>query len=224
MSTRSHRDRAADKQGCEAVVNSCSVLVPVPEELYTPEVAAWYESASPIQEIGYRLFGAFKAAAVEEGHDDLPWMVIEHGFIVVTTGIEKCKAAYSKHCIEQGLIYSEDLLVKALRSPKTLRFFTFIANMPNSQNRCYESYFNLGTGASGREFYEEFEFDPETSSFTPNPLFKLHAQMEASAYIPEDEGLGDVPNEDKVCPAIHLIPRIWHDAVNACLDVGVLRK
>lgn len=223
MRTRTQRDRQADKLSCEAVVESCSPLTPLTVDSYAPEVAIWYDKASPIQKVGYRLYGTFKETALREGHQDLPWMVIQHGFVVVTSGIEKCKAAYIKYCAEMDQDFDEDTLIIALCNPKTVRFFTFIANMPNKQNRCFESYFNLTSGStSSREFFEEFEYDLETTSFTPNPVFMRYARLESTVPESEEEDSEESETVPEVCPAVHLIPGIVNDTVNACRLEGLL--
>lgn len=222
MAQISWRDKTRDKQQCTETAALPASLCPMDREDFVPTEEAVYDLLSPVHQVAARLAASFRSEAESIGHTELPWGVIDHGFSVCATGITKCTFAYERYLAQSGLVGSTDDLLKALRSPKTIRFFTYIADMTNTENREYETYFNL-RGNFGHEDYDEFVFDATSSCFVPEATLRRHADAAAlSARVDLLSQQGVTQDMLGACPAIHLIPTVWNKTLDACIEEGLI--
>ena len=210
----SHRDHEADAETIALVVKAG---VSTTNQKYDSP----FDSQHPIRQVGKQQYTEFRATAEELGQDSLPWSEVEHGFIVISSGIIKCIHAYSRwlknNCEAE---YDKTQLKDALLSPRTISFFLKVSGISEIENREYEAFFSLRTTYADGD-YDEFTYDPEENYFSPNPIHEAEAEEEAACRRYELIKAGIDQSEFGSCPAIKFIPLFWRGTVEAC-DAGGL--
>jgi hypothetical protein len=210
----SQRDSAAD---AETIALTVASSVPAPDRSYESP----FDSPHPIRQVGKQQYTEFRATTEELGRGSLPWSEVEYGFIVVASGIIKCKHAYRRYLKSSpSESYDKPRLKKALLSPRTIAFFLKISGISGVENREYETFFNF-RDTHNDEDYDEFTFNPTDCFFEANPLLLSVAEEEAACKRYELIKAGIDNSEFGTCTAREFIPTFWRRTVEAC-DVASL--
>lgn len=178
-----------------------------------------YDYKNRFDQVAERLYSSFLAAATEAGrHEELPLTVIEHGYNIVARGINKCRQAYTRYCQGAGQPYDQETLVAALAHPETVGVFTFLANMPNRDNRWYEAQLGLlSTSADEANYWGgEFVFNPNSGLFHMDETIAAEGKVARLRHQLVDG------KQQGACPAQDVIPAIWHATLAVCQEEGLL--
>lgn len=196
----------------ETVKSACTEVLSG-DGAYTPaEIGEGYENMSEIEQVGIGMFEAFKKEAIDMGHSEMPWEIIQHGYWASARGIGACKIAYRRYCEETQSKYTSNVLHSALQNPKTVQFFTYIARMPDAENAVYEEWFDMRTTDRQMDG-KQFIFDPELAAVLPNPIAKEYAEIERASMNSTQEG---------ACPAVQFIPKVFQVLADECWHRGLL--
>ncbi len=207
----SSRDHAADAL---AIATVFAATQQAPPEIYEPG----FEQDGPILQIGFMLYSQFRYNA-EQANTELPWVDVEHGYHVCAVGIQKCLFAYRRFCNSTGTEFENVTLLAGLLNPKTIQFFTKIANISAPENREYETFFNLWQYENSD--YNEFSYEPEQGYFLPNSKLENEAEEEAACVRYDFIRHGIEEPELQSCPAKRFIPIVWRDMAQECSDSGL---
>lgn len=211
----SHRDHEAD---ASAIADTVNAGLPTTDRKFDSP----FDRSHPIHQIGMQQYANFRVQAEQTDHDSLPWADVEHGFIVISSGILKCLYAYAKYLRETPETqHDKEQLKAALVNPRTIAFFVKISSMSDIENREYEVFFNFRTGHS-TEYREEFNFDLAGNRFVPDTELETEAEEEAACRRYELIKKGIDESEFGYCPATKFIPYFWKLTVDACDDEGML--
>lgn len=219
---RTAEERLAQRVACAKTFASGFGTNTLKETEFKP--SSVYQYSDEYLKVAEMMFASFRQGAIENGFNELPWHTIQHGYNVVSLGIAKCHTAYMRHCRQNGANFDSSELIESLLNPTTAEFFTEIANMTNLENREYETELGLRGAVCSIDF-EEFEFNPETKSFSPNQQQKSAARAKAiGARMTRlvEEGIDSIKDYEK-CPAIKFIPRVWEAMVHALNEANLLK-
>ncbi len=211
----SHRDHEAD---ATAIANTVDAGLAVTDRTFESP----FDRSHPIHQIGMQQYANFRVQAEQTGNDSLPWADVEHGFIVVSSGILKCLYAYAR-CLRETpeTQHDKEQLKAALVNPRTITFFIKISSMSDIENREYEVLFNFRTGHSTEDL-AEFNFDLAEGRFVPDAELEVEAEEEAACRRYELIKKGIDGSEFGYCPATKFIPLFWRLTVDACDVEGML--
>lgn len=174
--------------------------------------------------IGQQLYRGFAEHHLKAEAPSLPPTIVRHGFTIEARGVGRCVEGYRyfhKANTSATPEPSKESLQTALLNPKTIRFFTFLAQMRLEKNNKYEGALRLLDDQPLRE--PSFRYDPEEGAFFPDGTIKKAAAENAMQWAKEQD-LEETATDKAphICPAIKYIPSTWEMTVAACGQAGLL--
>jgi len=211
--SKTHESYDAQREACKGFFANTDWVKPA-----KPRFNRGY--VSEFSAVGLGIYKDFSAAHMEGKADALPWQEVSHGFKLTGRGIGRCVEGYREYCRLNGQRPDRIDCKEALLNPRTVRLFTFVANMHAHNNKKYEEGLGLRYDTVGGE--PRFFYQADKKAFEPNAYIMTKA-AQAVTQDAASSGTGEmfVDAVPRVCPAKQFIPLVWGMTVEACDQAGL---